>query len=162
MEKQRPTKIISYLFIYGVLANIFFMFVVSPLKAEEYSANVVNYSIVYVRMPLRGNDYSSPIGANGDHLGKFTHPSAMPNNHLLVIWPLGPVNNVSGNGRPTNIPAAEAGIYLVKQGSVLTNPADPNFISIKNNPSYNEVWPLAVVSYQATHGQTEPDKIVTG
>lgn len=35
MKKQHLTKIISYLFTYRMLANIFFMFAVTSLKAEE-------------------------------------------------------------------------------------------------------------------------------
>lgn len=105
-----------------------------------------------------GADYSAPIGEDGERVGKFTHPSAVPNNHLLVVWSPGPVNDVSG-GRPMNIPAVDAGIYLIKEGKVITSPADSNFISIKNDPEFNEVWPRAVVSYQDVHGQPEPDFI---
>lgn len=105
-----------------------------------------------------GEDYSAPIGADGMRVGKFTHPSSAPNNHLLVVWSPGPVNDNSG-GRPSDIPAVDAGLYLIRDGSVISSPADSKFVSIKNDPQYNEIWPRAVVSYQAIYGQSEPDQI---
>ncbi len=37
-----------------------------------------------------GNDEAAPVGAGGVRVGKFTHPSAAPDNDLLVVWTPGP------------------------------------------------------------------------
>jgi hypothetical protein len=84
-------------------------------------------------------------------VGKFTHPSAAPNNDLLVAWSSGPVNALD---RPVNLPAPDAGLYLVPGGTPVTHPSQ--LVLIKNDPAYNEVWPRAVVPYGAVHGVSEP------
>jgi hypothetical protein len=84
-------------------------------------------------------------------MGKFTHPSAAPNNDLLVVWTPGPANVLN---RPTDLPAVDAGLYLIPGGRVVNSPGE--LVLIKNSPQYNEVWPRAVVPYSAVHGVSEP------
>jgi hypothetical protein len=95
-------------------------------------------------------DEASPL-KNGQHVGKFTHPSAAPNNDLLVAWSGGPVNALN---RPTNLPAPDAGLYLMRGGGPINSQNE--LVLIKNDPNYNEVWPRAVVSYAAVHGVAQP------
>lgn len=85
-------------------------------------------------------------------VGKFTHPSAAPNNHLLTVYSPGPVNH-----QYTFLPQLDGGIYLLKNGDVIDEPGD--LLLIKNDPKYNESWPRAVVPYSAVHGVEEPAKL---
>ncbi len=99
-------------------------------------------------------DEAAPIGSNGVRVGKFTHPSAGPNNDLLVVWTPGPANDLN---RPTPLPYYDAGLYLVVGGGIVNSPQD--LVLIKNNPQYNEAWPRAVVPYQNVHGTAEPTRL---
>ncbi len=82
-------------------------------------------------------------------VGKFTHPSAAPDNHLLTCYSPGPVNH-----QYTFLPQLDGGIYLIKNGEVVNEPAQMRLI--KNDPNYNECWPRAVVPYQRIYGIAEP------
>ena len=46
----------------------------------------------------------------GVRVGKFTHPSAAPDNDLLAVWTPGPANDLD---RPTTMPHYDAGLYLI-------------------------------------------------
>jgi hypothetical protein len=82
-------------------------------------------------------------------VGKFTHPSAAPDNHLLTVYSPGPVNH-----QYTFLPQLDGGIYLIKNGDIVEQPAQ--MLLIKNDPKYNECWPRAVVPYQRIYGIPEP------
>jgi len=94
--------------------------------------------------PSALNDKDSP------RAGKFTHPSSAPDNHLLTVWSPGPVNHQNG----LKLPAADGGIYLIKNGEAIDEPAQMRLI--KNDPRYNEQWPRAVVPYKRIYGIDEP------
>jgi hypothetical protein len=89
---------------------------------------------------------------NSPKVGKFTHPSAAPDNHLLTIWSPGPVNH-----QYTFLPQLDGGIYLIKEGRVLERPGQMRLI--KNDPKYNESWPRAVVPYRRIYGIDEPREL---
>src|SRR6202035_606090 len=96
---------------------------------------------------------SDPQDPKSPRVGKVTHPSAAPDNHLLTVWSPGPVN--SNNGlRP---PAIDAGIYLIKAGQAIDAPGQ--MLRIKNDPNYNEQWPRALVPYKRIHGVDEPTRL---
>src|SRR5262249_21282927 len=77
---------------------------------------------------------SDPRDPKSMRVGKVTHPSGAPYNHLLTVWSPGPVN--SNNGlRP---PAIDAGIYLIKSGKAIAEPGQ--MLLIKNDPNFNEQW----------------------
>jgi hypothetical protein len=88
-------------------------------------------------------DESSP------RVGKFTHPSGAPDNHLLTVYSPGPVNH-----QYKFLPQYDGGIYVLKHGEVVTEPAQLRLI--KNDPDYNESWPRAVVPYARIYGIDEP------
>ena len=90
---------------------------------------------------------------SGPRVGKFTHPSGAPDNHLLTVWSPGPVNRQNG----LQTPAVHGGIYLLKSGIAIDEPAQLRLI--KNDAAYNAQWPRALVSYQRVYGQTEPKQI---
>ncbi len=90
-------------------------------------------------------DKSSPC------VGKVTHPSAAPDNHLLTCYSPGPVNH-----QYTYLPQLDGGIYLIKSGQVVNEPAEMRLI--KNDPNYNECWPRAVVPYERIYKVKEPQK----
>lgn len=89
----------------------------------------------------------------GPRVGKFTHPSGAPENHLLTVWSAGPVNRQNG----LQVPAVDGGIYLLKSGIAVDEPAQLRLI--KNDPRYNEQWPRALVPYQRIYGVSEPRQI---
>lgn len=82
-------------------------------------------------------------------VGKFTHPSAAPDNHLLTCYSPGPVNH-----QYTFLPMPDGGIYLIKSGKPIDEPAQ--MLLIKNDPNYNEQWPRALVPYKSIFGVAEP------
>ena len=98
-----------------------------------------------------GSDQAAPEGAGGVRVGKVTHPSAAPDDDLLIVWTPGPANDLN---RPTPLPRYDAGIYLLLDGDPAYDPAD--LVLIKNDPAWNEAWPRAVVPYSAVHGVAEP------
>jgi Hydrazine synthase alpha subunit middle domain len=105
-----------------------------------------------------GEDEASPPVPNASNreqwAGKVTHPSGAPNNDVLMVYSPGPVNNLN---RPTTMPRIDGGIYLLKGGASVD---DPNkLVKIKNDASYNEQFPRAVVPYAAIHGVREPANI---
>jgi hypothetical protein len=92
-------------------------------------------------------DKSSP------RVGKFTHPSAAPDNHLLTVYTPGPANHQNGLKKPS----IDGGLYLIKSGEPVDSP--DQMLLIKNDPLYNEQWPRAVVPYERIYGIKEPAKI---
>jgi len=86
-------------------------------------------------------------------VGKVTHPSGAPDNHLLTVWSPGPVNSNAGMKKP----AIDGGIYLIKDGKEIDEPGQ--MLLIKNDPNYNEQWPRALVSYRRIHGVDEPQRL---
>jgi Hydrazine synthase alpha subunit middle domain len=102
----------------------------------------------------KDNSASKDPGS-GKFLGKVGHPSATPNNALLVTWSSGPVTSLA---RPSNKPEADAGIYLIADARTPSE-RPTNMFLIKNDPRYNEIQPRAVVSYMEVHGVAEPKEI---
>lgn len=80
-------------------------------------------------------------------VGKVTHPSGAPDNHLLTVWAPGKVH-----GSSTDI--MDSGIYLIKDGKPFEEPGQ--MLLIKNDPKYNEQWPRAVVPYKRIYGIDAP------
>jgi hypothetical protein len=85
-------------------------------------------------------------------VGKFTHPSGAPDNHLLTVWSPGPANH-----QYNYPPEIDGGIYLIKDGKAIDEPAQMRLI--KNDPDYNEQWPRALVPYRRIYGIAEPKRI---
>jgi hypothetical protein len=99
---------------------------------------------------LEGPAGPSVLGKkDSPQVGKFTHPSAAPDNHLLTVYSPGPVNH-----QYTFLPQLDGGIYLIKKGEVVEQPSQ--MLLIKNDPKYNECWPRAVVPYKRIYGIDEP------
>jgi len=86
-------------------------------------------------------------------VGKFTHPSGAPDNHLLTVWSPGPANH-----QYTYPPEIDGGIYLLKDGKPIDEPGQ--LLLIKNDPHYNEQWPRALVPYKRIYGIAEPRRLV--
>lgn len=91
-----------------------------------------------------------PDNPNATLVGKVTHPSAAPDNHLLTVWSPGPVFR-------TAKPAVDSGIYLLRSGKAINEPG--RLLLIKNDPKYNEQWPRALVPYKRIHGIDEPARL---
>jgi hypothetical protein len=98
------------------------------------------------------NDEAGCVDEDGmTWLGKATHPSAAPDNDLLLVWTPGPANNLL---RPTNVPYYDGGIYVLKGGTPIAHPSQ--LMLVKNDPAYNEQQPRALVSYRTIYGIDEP------
>ena len=65
----------------------------------------------FARMDDGPADLSDPKDKTSPRVGKFTHPSGAPDNHLLTIYSPGPVNH-----QYTYLPQLDGGIYLLKGG----------------------------------------------
>jgi hypothetical protein len=83
-------------------------------------------------------------------VGKFTHPSGAPDNHLLTVWSPGPAKRMQP-------PAPDGGLYLIKAGKPIDEPGQ--MLLIKNDPNYNEQWPRALVPYERIYGVKEPRRL---
>jgi hypothetical protein len=99
------------------------------------------------------SDFSIKAQRTSPRVGKVTHPSAAPDNHLLSVWSPGPVNG----GYTVHQPAVDGGLYLIKDGKPIDEPGQ--MLLIKNDPKYNEQWPRAVVPYKRIHGIEEPKRL---
>jgi hypothetical protein len=83
-------------------------------------------------------------------VGKFTHPAAAPDNHLLTVWAPGAVH-----GSATSL--MDSGIYLLKNGTPIDEPGQ--LLLIKNDPRFNEQWPRALVPYKRIYGIDAPPRL---
>jgi hypothetical protein len=99
------------------------------------------------------SDYSVPGRRSSTRVGKVTHPSGAPDNHLLAAWSPGPVNG----GYTVHVPAVDSGLYLIKDGKPIDEPGQ--MLLIKNDPKYNEHWPRALVPYKRIYGVDEPKRL---
>lgn len=100
-------------------------------------------------------DPSVPGDEQSPAVGKFTHPSGAPDNHLLTVYSPGPVNH-----QYEHLPQLDGGIYLARKGGVIERPSE--LLLIKNDPDYNESWPRAVVPYERVHGVAAPAVLARG
>ncbi|MEM7234724.1 MAG: hypothetical protein AAF517_21270, partial [Planctomycetota bacterium] len=98
-------------------------------------------------------DYSRLSNKKSAAVGKFTHPAAAPENHLLTVYTPGPANHQNG----LKTPSVDGGIYLIKDGRAIDEPSEMRLI--KNDPYYNEQYPRAVVPYERIYGVSEPTTI---
>jgi hypothetical protein len=99
---------------------------------------------------------SSVPGKNdAPRMGRVTQPSGAPDNHLLCTYSPGNAHFHSAHTvkRPDET-LLDAGIYLIKDGKPIDEPAA--MFLIKNDPNYHEQWPRALVPYQRTYGVPEP------
>lgn len=103
-----------------------------------------DYAALGQRPPPRRGQPEAP------RVGKVTHPSAAPDNHLLAVWSPGPVNG----GYTVHQPAVDGGLYLIKHGKAVDEPGQ--MLLVKNDPKFNEQWPRALVPYERIHGVKEP------
>ncbi len=98
-----------------------------------------------------GAPLSDPLDPLSERVGKVTHPSAAPENDLLIVWTPGPANDLN---RPTPIPYYDAGIYVLVDNAPVSVPGE--LVLIKNDPNYNENWPKALVPYDRIYGIEKP------
>ena len=95
---------------------------------------------------------SDPADKDSPRVGKFTHPAAAPDNHLLAAYSAGSLNSYTRYK-----PAFDSGLYLIKSGRPIDEPAQ--MLLIKNDPQYHEQWPRALVPYKRIYGVDEPRHI---
>jgi len=92
---------------------------------------------------------------NASRVGKFTLPSAAPNNELLVTYAPGAANHkIYYNRLGLTQPYYDSGIYRMRGDGVMNAPNE--LVMIKNDPRYHELWPRAVVPYQQLYGVPAP------
>jgi hypothetical protein len=101
-------------------------------------------------------ELSDPKDPQSPRVGKVTHPSGAPDNHLLTVWSPGPVNS-NGSFRPSNSLSIDGGIYLIKSGKTVHEPGA--MLLVKNDPKYNEQWPRALVPYKRIYSVDEPARL---
>lgn len=101
-----------------------------------------------------GVDQASPRDEDGNWMGKVTHPSAGPNNDLLLVWSGGPANDLS---RPVRTPYYDGGLYRIAGGTKVESHRELQLI--RNDPKFNEMQPRAVVSFRDLYGVDEPEHL---
>jgi lysophospholipase L1-like esterase len=89
---------------------------------------------------------------NEPFFGNVTHPSAAPDNHLLLVW------SPPWEAQDQSVPAYDAGIYLLKSGRAINHPS--KMLRLKNDPKYQELWPRALVPYRRIFGIDAPPRLV--
>ncbi len=101
---------------------------------------------------------SVPGKDDAPRMGKVSHPSAAPDNHLLCAYSPGNAHFHSAHTvkRPGET-LLDSGIYLIKSGQPIDEPGQ--MFLIKNDPKYNEHWPRALVPYRRIYGVSEPKKL---
>ena len=135
-----------------------------PLKRVGYTRLTPFTDAEDFPAPCKIGDWSYPpvpcAGGNNSRVGKFTLPSAAPNNELLVVYTRGAANH---NGTFVNAgldtPFYDGGIYRMRGDQVLQRPED--LVLVKNSPQYNEQWPRAVVPYKTLYGLDAPAALPT-
>ncbi|HJZ55885.1 MAG TPA: hypothetical protein VKE74_13030, partial [Gemmataceae bacterium] len=123
---------------------IFIQFPFSPYGIEALTPFV-----------LKGDwpsDPADPGDKESPRLGKFTHPSAAPDNHLLTAYSAGSLNSFTRYK-----PAFDSGLYLIKSGKPIDEPGQMRLV--KNDPNYHEQWPRALVPYKRIYGIDEPKNL---
>jgi hypothetical protein len=85
---------------------------------------------------------------NSPRVGKFTHPSGAPDNHLLAVWSPGSVQ------ARDPITPMDTGIYVIKGTRPVDEPAAMRLVV--NDPAYHEQWPRAVVPWERIYGAPLP------
>jgi hypothetical protein len=103
----------------------------------------------------RAASLADPKDPKSPRVGKVTHPSGAPDNHLLTVWSPGATPNANGPVRED----IHAGIYLIKDGKPIDEPAQ--MLRIKHDADYNAQWPRALVSYKRIYGVDEPKRLPT-
>jgi hypothetical protein len=98
------------------------------------------------------SDPSIPGKNDSPRVGKVTHPSGAPDNHLLTVWSAGSLNSYTRYKPPF-----DSGIYLIKGGKPVDEPGQ--MLVIKNDSKYHEQWPRALVPYKRIYGIDEPRRL---
>jgi hypothetical protein len=89
------------------------------------------------------------IGKEAPGVGKVTHPSGVPDNHLLTVWSPGPANH-----QYNFLPAIHGQLCLIRSGKPIDEPGQ--MLLIKADPNYHIQWPRALVPYQRIYGIDQP------
>src|SRR5262245_11977024 len=118
-----------------------------PAAGRFAPHGITNLTLFASFQDVRPNHKAGNVD-NNPFLGNVTHPSAAPDNHLLLTWapPWG--------AQDQSVPAYDAGIYLLKSGKAINHPS--RMLLIKNDPKYQELWPRALVPYRRIYGIDEP------
>ncbi|MEX0585133.1 MAG: hypothetical protein WD176_00720, partial [Pirellulales bacterium] len=108
------------------------------LPFKPYGLEVVTH---FASFADRSAGQSDPNDLKSPRVGKVTHPSGAPDNHLLTVWTPGATPNANGPVKED----VHAGIYLIKNGQAIDAPGQ--MLRIKHDAGYNTHWPRALVSY---------------
>jgi hypothetical protein len=123
------------------------------VRRLPFSAFGLEALTTFARTDEGAADYVVRGQRSSSRVGRVTHPSAAPDNHLLTVWSPGPVNG----GYTVHRPAVDGGLYLIKGGKTIDEPGQ--MLLIKNDPKFNEQWPRALVPYKRIYGIDEPKRL---
>ena len=97
--------------------------------------------------PIRGKKDSPRVG-------KFTHPSGAPDNHLLTVWSPGSVNQPYAADIRRRSTAASTSSRPASRST-----SRARCCSSRTIPKYNEQWPRPLVPYKRIYGVDEPKQL---
>jgi hypothetical protein len=123
----------------------------APAGRRFAPQGIVNLTLFASFQDVRPNHKAVNVD-NNPFLGNVTHPSAAPDNHLLTTW------TPPWEAQDQSVPTYDAGIYLIKSGKAINHPS--KMLLIKNDPSFQELWPRALVPYKRIHGIDAPPLLV--
>ncbi len=128
----------------------------TPMPFTPRGAKILTPFTNPANAPAPRSDLDDPKSAM---VGRFTHPTGAPDNHLLVVWSPGPTHGfIDGRRpRPGDLPTVDSGIYLIKNSDVIDEPSQ--MLLIKNDPNFNEQWPRPLVPYKRIYGVDQPEHI---
>jgi hypothetical protein len=111
---------------------------------------IANLTLFASFQDVRPNQQKNVVD-NNPFFGNVTHPSAAPDNHLLLTWAL------PWDAQDRSTAMYDAGIYLLRSGRAINHPS--KLLLVKNDPRYQELWPRALVPYRRIYGIDAPPRL---
>ncbi len=126
---------------------------------EKFSPHGLDEITRFSLITNRPAYHATPDAESSPYVGKVTQPSGAPDNNLLAVYSTGPTYGVTSSERGHKFfaPAIHSGIYMIKGGRPIDEPAQ--MLKIKFEPDYNLQWPRAVVPYKRIYGVEEPARL---
>jgi hypothetical protein len=122
----------------------------APAARRFAPYGITNLTLFASFQDVRPNQEKNVYDSN-PFFGNVTHPSAAPDNHLLLTWAL------PWAAQDQSSAMYDAGIYLLRSGRAINHPS--KLLLVKNDPKYQELWPRPLVPYRRIYGVDAPPRL---
>ncbi len=140
-------------------------------RVGEYRLTTQADSSDYQARPYRDaygytaqDEWIHPNGYKVTMMGKFSHPSGVPDNDLLVTYAIGGTSQTDSDfstiEKTQETIGKDAGVWLLPlslEGSQTVDHIADDGLLVVDFPEYHEIMPRAVVTYEQTYGIKKPD-----